>query len=400
MLALLGAASGLPAQELIHCPADLQGSGDKIDRGMYVPSYPGNTLGVVILTYGCGGGSGEVAFELTARAGSYDGDLIGVAQASITTSGDLYGTTSGRFDFHGAPVTKGAVVTVAQRRLDGNDDIFCFYNTGRNSGELCEGMVVETDGTAAPLDTDRREGMGVTVFPGAGVVPNTYWVAVVSRAGGVAGSVWRSNLGLLNRSLDPAKVTLRLHKNPVRERTLTIAPGAEHRIEDVVNWIAPGHSGSAALEVVSDQALLVLARTANTIAEAATCYPGGSFGQVFDGRTVQSGLVTGEIVTLTSLRENEDARTNIGFTNTGETRARIVYTLYDAAGTEVYRSGALTLAPGEWHQENRPFSAHAGLHDVDGGRATVRIERGAGIQVYASLLDAVTSDGATIWSMP
>ncbi len=394
-LVVLAVASIASSQELVNCPANPAGSGDRIDRGLYLPSFPGTSLGVVVLHFACQS-SDERTFALTARHGTYDGPILGVAQATVVPSGAVSGAASARFDFRGVPVVQGSTVTFALELLSGSP-IQCFYNKGVNEGELCGELVVETEGTEPPLSVFRNYVMGITIFPGVGPVPSTSWVAVVSRADGFAGSVWRSALSLLNRSNREASITLRLHLAGVHERSLSLEAGSTVVLEDVVDWIEPGLGGSGALEVVSDQALAVLARTANTISDGAACYPGGTFGQVFDGRTVHDGLVTQESVTLSGLRELPSARTNIGFTNTGATPAEVSYTLLNAAGNEVYSSPVLTLAPGEWRQENRPFRERAQLLDVDGGWAVVKVHRGVGVQVYASLLDALTSDAATIW---
>jgi hypothetical protein len=397
-MTILSIAGFAYPQELIHCPANPNSAGDNPNRGLYVPSYPGTSLGVVILSFGCRS-SGERTFALTARSDSYDGPILGVAQATVVTSGGTPTIHPARFDFRGVPVDEGETVTFSLELLSGPPDVACYYNTGTNNGELCEGLVVETDDTTPPLSEHRRDGMGITIFPGVGPTPTTYWVAVVSRADGFDDSVWRSALSLLNRGIEEATVTLRLHLGGIHERSLFIPGGAEVILEDVVDWVESGLTGSGALEIVSDEALLVVARTANTLADGVDCYPGGSFGQVFEGRTVHSGLVTEETVRLSSLRETATERTNIGFTNTGSTQADVSYTLYDADGDEVYASEVLTLAPGEWHQENRPYRARAGLSDVDGGWAVVKVVRGTGVQVYASLIDAETSDPATLWGV-
>jgi len=397
LVSIVALTANLPAQELISCPPDRGAGGDIIDRGFYVPDFPADSLGVVVLSVACNT-PGEQTFMLVARELAYDGPILGVATASLTSSGGTYDEQSLRFDFHGTPVAEGSTVTFTLDPLLIQAGTTCYINVGSNSGELCEGRVIETEFTVPPLDVFRRNGLAITIFPGDGPVPSTSWIAVVSHANGFAGSVWRSALSLLNRGVEQASVTLRLHLGSVHERSLTLEAGHEVILEDVVSWIESGLSGSGALEVVSDQPLVVLARTANTIADGSGCFPGGSFGQIFDGRTVHSGFVTEEIVRLSSLRESEAARTNIGFANTGSAQAQVAYMLFDASGTEVYSSDTITIPQGTWLQENRPFLERAGLDDVDGGWAVVRITRGTGVQVYASLIDALTGDAATIWA--
>jgi hypothetical protein len=198
-----------------------------------------------------------------------------------------------------------------------------------------------------------------------------------------------------------ADATLRLHTGgSVSTRSLTVAGKSQEIVQDVVAWIDSGVTGSGALEVVTDRPLEVDARTYTAVDSAAECMPDGTFGQIYNGYTSHQGLVKNEVVVLPGLSENDQFRCNIGFSNTSAKQAVVVLTLHDADGTVLFTSNEIALAPGKWKQENRPFFKWAGRTDIDKGYATIEVVKGTGVQVYASLIDAVTNDAATIWMRP
>jgi hypothetical protein len=241
----------------------------------------------------------------------------------------------------------------------------------------------------------------MTVYAGGVPIPMEYWIAVVSHAPGSNQSRWRSDVSLLNRGSVDAAVTLRLHAGgSMYERSLTVPGFAEEIVRDVVAWIDSGLDTSGTLEVVADRPIEVDSRTYTEVDSAAECMADGTFGQVYNGYTSREGLVKNEIVFLPGLSENGLFRSNVGFSNTGAKQAKVVLTLYDAEGNQLWQSGEIALAPGKWKQENRPFFNRAGRSDIDEGYATVKVVKGSGVQVYASVIDEVTNDAATVWMKP
>jgi hypothetical protein len=77
-------------------------------------------------------------------------------------------TALGVFEFDGAPVTPGGTVTFALEQLGGLGS--AYYDIGPcglsdpGCAELCSGEIVQTNGTTPPLDTHRRESVGIRVF--------------------------------------------------------------------------------------------------------------------------------------------------------------------------------------------------------------------------------------------
>jgi PKD repeat protein len=231
---------------------------------------------------------------------------------------------------------------------------------------------------------------------GPGECSSTYWVPVASHSSGANGSVWRTDLGLLGEGLDEAAVELRLHTSEgVESRVVTVAGNAMVNLVDVVDWIRPGLTGSAALEVCSDGLLVVSSRTYNVLANDHECFAGGTFGQFLAGALPGTGLSAGSTARLSQLRESEGFRTNIGVVNGGDTVAEVEIALFDATGI-LLTTFTLEIEPGEWLQENRPFLNRAGRRDLDAAWARVSITAGSGVFAYASVIDNVTNDPTTV----
>ncbi len=106
-------------------------------------------------------------------------------------------------------------------------------------------------------------------------------------------------------------------------------------------------------------------------------------------------LGAGESAWLPELTENAAYRTNISLTNTGAVQATVNVTLFDGAGNQV-GSYDVTLAPGAWAQEVRPFATKTQLAALDQGYAKVTVTSGSGIIATASVIDNITNDPTTI----
>jgi hypothetical protein len=144
---------------VVSCPTG--GGGDQITRGFYVSDYPGSNLGRVTLTY-FPLAPPPISITLTARAGTYDGPIVGTATVSVSPP------ETATFDFGGAPVAPGSTITFAHSIGGGDPDGYAYFDYGEaslgNSSDpnACPG-VTETDGTAPPLDNFRRASMGLTI---------------------------------------------------------------------------------------------------------------------------------------------------------------------------------------------------------------------------------------------
>jgi CubicO group peptidase (beta-lactamase class C family) len=233
---------------------------------------------------------------------------------------------------------------------------------------------------------DLWESVGISRDP-VGSAPVESWVPAVAHTAGVGDSMWRSDVGLLNRSPQTNAVRLRYYDGwEVVERDLELAPGESRVIADAVEWF--GRSGSGPLQVFSSEALTTTSRTFNQS-------PEGSFGQSLDGVTATGGLESSESVVLMQLREDDTARTNIGIHNQWRGFARVEVALYDDAGSLVNAHTRL-IPPLYTVQLNRPFYKLGHRSDIESGYAVITVRSGQDIYVYGSVIDNTTGDPTAI----
>jgi CubicO group peptidase (beta-lactamase class C family) len=233
---------------------------------------------------------------------------------------------------------------------------------------------------------DLWESVGIS-REAVGSGPVESWVPAVAHTQGVGDSTWRSDVGLLNRSSRTNVVRLRhYHGYEVLDRGLELVPGESRVISDLVGWF--GRNGSGPLQVFSSEALTVTSRTFNQS-------PGGTFGQSLDGVTATGGLESGESVVLMQLREDDAARTNIGFHNQWRRSARVKVELFDENGSLV-TSRTREIPAQQTVQLNRPFQRLSGRADIESGYAVITVLSGQDVYVYGSVIDNSTGDSTAI----
>jgi formylglycine-generating enzyme required for sulfatase activity len=226
------------------------------------------------------------------------------------------------------------------------------------------------------------------------------WIQVGSRAGGVGGSQWRTDLGLRSIAAAVAAVEVRLYPpdgSAVKSLATTVDVGAQAMLADVVGQL--GFSGSAALEVRSDQPVVVTSRTYNLVSTTAACTPGGTFGQDYAAYRVGEGLGNGGSAWLAGLAEDSRSRTNLALTNMGAAAATIKVELFDGAGVSLATFN-VNLGPGQYRQETQVFKSRAGQTALASGSARVTVIAGAGVIASASLIDNKTNDPTTVAMVP
>jgi hypothetical protein len=216
----------------------------------------------------------------------------------------------------------------------------------------------------------------------------SYWIPVAVHADGANGSVWRTTVGVLNRSELPAELELIL-RTPQGTLAMTdsVVGNGQGMFVDVAGQLGvAGDKGT--LEIRADRPLYVTSRTFNQSVK-------GTFGQYFAGMTADQGLQTGESGVLPQLEQSGAYRCNIGLVNMGRNPATVELTLYDDYGSEV-GTLSVSLPPGQLHQENRVYESVAGRGDIKGGYAKVRVTSGFGVVAYGSVIDNGTGDATTI----
>jgi len=235
-------------------------------------------------------------------------------------------------------------------------------------------------------DHDLWASVGISDDP-VGSAPPESWIPAVVHADGVGESVWRSDVGLLNRSSRTNLVRLRLHRgNQPVDREFEMAPGESRVIPDAVEWF--GRSGSGPLQIFSSEGLTVTSRTYNQSI-------GGTFGQSLDGVTATGGLESGESAVLMQLQENDAARTNIGIHNQWRRSAVVEIALFDGDGSLI-TGHTREIAPQQTVQLNRPFFKLGHRNDVASGYAVITVVSGQDVYASASVIDNVTGDPTSI----
>jgi hypothetical protein len=214
------------------------------------------------------------------------------------------------------------------------------------------------------------------------------WIAAAAHGGGVQGSVWRTDLCLLNRSGNPATADIQFRRSDGATAYLSVnvLDGRQIVVDDVVSQL--GMTGSGSIEIDSDQPLLASSRTFNAGAD-------GTYGLFLDGVSEDVGANRGDTVWLPHLRQDQEFRTNIGLVNGSDERARVRIVLHDASGKALI-SRSKTLQPRSWSQLQEPFSRLAKRSDIDSGSAKIEVSSGHDVIAYASVIDNATNDGTAI----
>ncbi|MBN1421687.1 MAG: hypothetical protein JXP34_23135 [Planctomycetes bacterium] len=163
-VSLLAAATPVAADLLIDCGPAAGGGGDGISRGFYIGEYPGTTLSRVDLWISASV-AGTYTLSLTARAGAYNGAVIGTDNASVTLTANTSANVRTQFDFSGAPaVSTGSTVAFILAKVSGPSGAL-YYQTTTAGG--CT-TVTQTTGTSPPLDSFRRAGIAIRVYGSSG----------------------------------------------------------------------------------------------------------------------------------------------------------------------------------------------------------------------------------------
>lgn len=155
--AVLGAACHANYITVVDSPFKDPFGGDFLRRGFYVVDYGADNLSQVILQYKATQAAGIYDTSLTVRIGSYDGTIVGNTQyLSTYIETDLPQQVV--YDFGGVNVPHGSLLTFTQALVDGPDSAL-YYNTGASSHP----QITQTNGTNPPLDSFRRDRVGVTI---------------------------------------------------------------------------------------------------------------------------------------------------------------------------------------------------------------------------------------------
>lgn len=279
--------------------------------------------------------------------------------------------------------------------MRGDDEVVTIVNAAANSGEsswtVPEDLLSGDDYTIRIRDTEDSESEGFSdafsIIDDSGPI-SIYWLDNVARTNGAAGSVWRSDVVLLNPNEEDAEVELWFFA-PDGAHVLgaTVRNGTEGIFEDVVALI--GTQGKGCLGIGATQTLLVSGRIYNETSN-------GTFGQFVQGWNDGDGLGEGQWGRLLQLRQAEGQfRTNLTVTNSGVSDGKVRIKLFDSGGNELH-SYTINVAPRTLKQDLEPYKNRAGRPNLGWGFAVVEALEGEGLLVSASVIDSKTNDPTTI----
>jgi PKD repeat protein len=246
-------------------------------------------------------------------------------------------------------------------------------------------LTVSADGQACT-----RSG-SVTVSAAPPPPRYVYVVPAVTHAPGLLGTTWRSDVAAVNLGGAAASLTFTFvpASGDTLTRPATLSSSGIREFADVLSSLfgfAASASSSGALQVASDQPLLIASRTFNL-------GTAGTYGGYIPAVAASSGgVVQGQTGYLPQLRKGPSYRTNVGVTNLGAATANVAIRLRGAGGSPVGSETLLTVPAGGFLQATDIF-ATSGAGDQEIAYATVEVRTPGGrFWAYASVIDNATGD--------
>ena len=223
-----------------------------------------------------------------------------------------------------------------------------------------------------------------------------YFLAAIAHTPGVGDALWRSKVGVLNRSGSSADVTLTYYwKNGPTTVSRSLRNGRLETWDDAaVSLFGISNKSSGSVLINSTKPLVVTARTYNVGED-------GSFGSFLPGVTVADGVSRGEVGILSQLTGNNDFRTNVGLVNLSNKSCQARVKVISASGVNLGSAVTKTIDPHEFTQINNVFGA-TGAGSRNNAYATVEVlTSGCEVWAYGAVIDGTstypgTSDATTI----
>ena len=362
-----------------------------------------NVAWITLTANASGAGNGTVRYLVATNAGGARSGTLTIGTQTFTVNQDAFTCSYSISPSSASVVSAGGSGSFAVVAASG-----CGWVASSDSGwiQISAGISGSGDGTVyfdvhANTGAARSGRISVqeqifTVSQAAGNVDLgfSHWIAAVSHVDGANNSHWRSDVAVLNRSSMAATLEYRLYSpEGLQTQRVTLAGNAQDFRKDIAAWLGYW-TGSASLEIRSDQDVFVMGRTYNQVDAIHT------YGQNYDGQDATSGLLSaGQSAWLPLLAQNVDFRCNIAITNTGPTTASVTLTLYDGRGNQLWSGSdeSSALPSGGFVQYLKPFQKYTGRNDLEHSYAKVTVNTGSGIIAWASVVDENTGDPTTIF---
>ena len=227
---------------------------------------------------------------------------------------------------------------------------------------------------------------------------------VVIRKGGLAGSLWRTDLFVANLRTEPIQdlgVTFYPHDGSApATRSVSVAAGETKEIADVMATLFGLDGVQGQLELATAEGSAAgLVVTSRTYTVAATAAGQASFGQFVPAVPRTSALAAGQTAFLPYLTGGAEFRTNLGILETVGEPATVEITLLRADGS-VAATLSKNLKAREWFQFLRVLDG-VELGANRAASARVRVTAGGGrVLAYASVIDNLTNDPINVPASP
>lgn len=260
-----------------------------------------------------------------------------------------------------------------------------------------EGFYVNVHNPAFPGGAVRGQIMYGQINPTRLVFP------VVGRVAGAGGTEYRADIRLINLSGASNEVLLQYfaagttaNATPTATATVSIAPGEQELLDNVVKTLFNIDSGIGALRVISSRPLSGAGRIYND--QRAT--GAGTFAQFLLGADDREALNRGVLYLLSNQPAGSRVgfRTNIGWFNHQDTLANVTFRAHDNNGNILATSTPQAIPPSSMLQV--PLTAlFPNLAVMDNLYVTFQSDN-ASLYVYASVADNVNGDAIYIPAQP
>ncbi len=236
-----------------------------------------------------------------------------------------------------------------------------------------------------------------TITVSAGPQPTVQLlVPGVAHLPGTGGTVWRSDVAVVNPGSTGADLTLTFYDHDSGQSTIAsrpLAAGASVEWRDVLVTVLGLASASAAkgiLQVAATAPVVVSCRTYNQETVTRT------YGQQLPALGEADALSGGDTVIVPHLKSTSGFRTNLGVVNLGTSEATLTVRVFGTSGEAIGSAKTLSVAAGRWRQQG-DVVGWVGGGSAEIAYATVTATPAAAqVWVYASLVDNASGDPTTI----
>jgi hypothetical protein len=214
------------------------------------------------------------------------------------------------------------------------------------------------------------------------------WLPVIGKTTGQAGTNFVTDLRIINNGGAIANVTLDFFSQnsggnsaPSTTKSLTVVPGEQKVLNDVMQGTLNLASGLGALKITSDQNVLVTTRVINDLRSEGKGTAGLAYGATAGGDT--SG-------TMPFLQNNADYRTNIGYFNPSSSTVTATFVARRPDGSVL---GTNTVSiPGFAMFQQPAFALLSNVSDATQNDFFVTWTSSGPLFAYASVTDNKTGD--------